>query len=77
MELSGSVYRCSAGETFDLVALYLYGDEKYAMELMQANPALCSRCRFTGGEILQLPVIDIPESNSETAAIPVNAPWKA
>lgn len=76
MELSGTFYTCSAGETFDLIALYLYGNEKYAVDLMQANPALCTRCRFAGGEVLNLPVIAIPESSSETAAIPVNAPWK-
>ena len=76
MNLSGTVYTCSAGETFDLIALYLYGDEKYAVELMRANPKLCGRCRFRGGEILSLPQITLPENSSETAAIPVNAPWK-
>ena len=34
MTLSGQGYRCSAGETFDSVALNVYGDEKYACELL-------------------------------------------
>ena len=38
VELSGYVYRCSAGETFDMVALNIYDHEKYAADLMNANP---------------------------------------
>ena len=30
MTLSGRVYVCSAGETFDSVALAIYGDEVFA-----------------------------------------------
>ena len=34
MEYSGYVWPCSAGETFDEIALMVYGNEKYAAELM-------------------------------------------
>ncbi|MGI6234431.1 MAG: tail protein X [Christensenellales bacterium] len=73
MELSGLTYQCTAGETFDLVALILYGDEKYAGELMAANPALCTQVVFIGGEQLQVPVVEVPE---EDEAAPAKAPWK-
>ena len=53
MTLSGQGYRCSAGETFDSVALAVYGDEKYACEILNANPALCTIPVFRGGEILE------------------------
>lgn len=72
MELSGFGYPCSAGETFDSVALAVYGDEKYAADLLNANPALCRKMVFTGGETLLLPVVYIAEdSYTDTAA-----PWK-
>ena len=38
MEMSRDGYRCSAGESFDKVAMDLYGDEIYAAELLCANP---------------------------------------
>jgi len=77
MTLSGYAYRCSAGETFDSIALELYGSEKYASDLMCANPEYSDVAVFRGGESLYLPVIDIPESErDETVTEPEKAPWK-
>lgn len=76
MTLSGKGYRCSAGETFDSVALTVYGNEKYACELLNANPALCTIPIFTGGEILLLPVVEIPEDEGDVEQMPDRAPWK-
>lgn len=79
MTLSGKTHHCVAGETFDGVALTEYGDEKYACELLCANPAYCLLTRFTGGEELALPVVTIPDENdmeTETALVSVTAPWK-
>jgi len=79
MTLSGLTYKCSAGETFDIVALSIYGDEKYASELFCANPALCTIQVFCGGELLELPVVDIPdieEDEEEEDYMPAIAPWK-
>lgn len=76
MTLSGQAYKCSAGETFDSVALEVYGDEKYACELLNANPTLCTKPMFTGGEILDLPVVEIPADDSEEAYATATAPWK-
>ena len=76
MTLSGEVYKCSAGESFDSVSLEVYGDEVYAADLLSANPALCLRPVFIGGEVLSLPVVEIPESESENTYMPAKAPWK-
>lgn len=75
MTPTGKTYTCSAGETFDTVALSVYGDEKYACELLNANPALCMKPMFTGGELLLLPEISAPKGNGEEA-MPAKAPWK-
>lgn len=76
MTLSGKSYPCSAGETFDSVALLLYGDEKYAAEILNANPHLCTIPIFNGGETLLLPVIEVPEDGDEEINMPDTAPWK-
>lgn len=73
MEMSGYGYTASAGESADSIARELYGDEKYAAELLCANPELGGKARMTGGELWRLPVIDLP---TEEAAAPEKAPWK-
>lgn len=67
-------YICSAGETFDSIALRLYGDEGYAQSLLQANPALCSILVFRGGERLKTPAA--PKRQGSTAAMSDIAPWR-
>ncbi len=73
MEMTGLQYTCAGGETFDSIALILYDDEKYAAELMCANPEYCDLSVFTGGEEILLPAIDTSDDGDET---PVTAPWK-
>ena len=75
MTLSGKGYKCSAGETFNSVALAVYGNEKYACELLNANPSLCRITVFAGGELLLLPVVEVP-SDDENPEMPEKAPWK-
>ena len=72
---SGYEYHCAAGESWDSVALELYGDEKYAAELLNANPALCHKVIFEGGEVLYMPIVE-QASEEETTYTPANAPWK-
>ena len=76
MTNSGYSYFPSAGETFDSVARTVYGHEKYAAELLCANPTLCTIPVFKGGESLQLPVVNLPEDKSGTVYMPAKAPWK-
>lgn len=77
MTLSGRTYVCSAGETFDSVALAVYGDEAFASELMSANPKYSTEPVFTGGEVLELPVVEVQEADDgEGTYAPAPAPWK-
>ena len=78
MTLSGTLYQCTAGETFDSVALEVYGDEAYAYELMSANPEDTTIPIFEGGELLDLPVIEIPDDDEEEQEefVPTTPPWK-
>lgn len=73
---SGFEYHCSANESFDSIALDVYGDEKYAPDLMNANPNYCGQTVFNGGETLLLPSLNIPKKNDETALANTIAPWK-
>lgn len=66
-------YTCSCGETYDLVALIVYGNEKYTPELLNANPAYCDRIVFDGGEVLTVPIIAIED---EIEAASSAAPWR-
>lgn len=74
MTLSGYIYHCSAGETFDSVALAVYGDEKYAPELLRTNVKYCDRMVFLGGEELAIPVVTL-EADVTGQQIGA-APWK-
>lgn len=76
--LSGQTYHCSAGETFDSIALYVYGDEIYASELLSANPFFCRKPVFKGGEELNLPIVEVvPDSDEDNEFfMPAVAPWK-
>lgn len=77
MEISGYGYRCAAGESFDLVALSLFGDEKYAAELISVNPEYTGRLVFDGTEFLRIPVIDLPDEDAaDEAGLTSAAPWK-
>lgn len=77
MKMSGFAYVCSGGETFDSIALELWGDEKHAADLLCANPEKCTQQVFTGGEELYVPVVEMPEDNDdETVTEPSKAPWR-
>lgn len=73
MEISSYVYTASAGETFDLIALGLWGNEKYACDLICANPQYAGKMIFAGGEELRLPVIELGAEESPYAT---QAPWR-
>lgn len=62
------VFSCAAGDTWDSVALMLYGDERYAAQLLALNPALSHLRAFTGGE-----TIIAPEQDGDVWA---RAPWR-
>lgn len=76
MEISNKPWRCTAGESFDSIALALYGNEKYAAELLSANPELCGTVAFAGGERLRVPILNIIDSEQENDYPASNAPWR-
>lgn len=76
MDMSGMGWRTSAGETFDQIALDVYGSEKYAPQLMMANPEYVHMDMFTGREILRLPVVTVEDQQSLTSYATSNAPWR-
>lgn len=76
MLYSGNLYKCSAGETFDGIALAVYKNEKYACDLMAANPWYVMKTMFEGGELLALPIVEAPEQDGEEEYTSAVAPWK-
>lgn len=62
-------YTASARQTFDTVSLNVYGDEKYAYLLLSANPLLCHKMTFDGGEKLRVP--ELPADAQQSLP-----PWK-
>lgn len=67
-------YLCSAGESFDSVALAVYGDEKFAAELLMENPELVGKLVFSGGERLRCPEVETEEDRAGKRIL--DAPWK-
>lgn len=59
-----------AGETFDLLALKMYGDDQLAGYIIDYNPDYSDVIIFEGGEILKIPVVDNPETDEMVA------PWR-
>ncbi|MCX4322317.1 MAG: LysM domain-containing protein [Lachnospiraceae bacterium] len=63
-------YITQEGDTFDLLALDMYNDERLAHYIIEYNPDYSDVIVFEGGALLKLPVVEAAET-SET--IP---PWR-
>lgn len=63
-------YITQEGDTFDLLALDMYNDERLAHYIIEYNPDYSDVIVFEGGVLLKLPVVEAVET-SET--IP---PWR-
>lgn len=61
-------YKTVQGETWDMIAKKVYGKEKYADTLMEANPKLLDTFIFSAGVML-----NTPEIGAETKELP---PWR-
>ena len=68
--LSYYEYITQEGDTFDLLALDMYNDERLAHYVIEYNPDYSDVIVFEGGVLLKLPVVEAAET-SET--IP---PWR-
>lgn len=69
-------FQCAAGDSFDSLSLLFFGDEKYAGDLMNANPESSGKIVFDGGEEIYIPVIEEAEESSESKYANTIAPWK-
>lgn len=69
------VYTPSAGESWDWVAMALYGHERYTHHLLIANPEFVDRAIFDGTELLVIPDVEVAEETDAPAA-PLAAPWR-
>lgn len=67
--MATTTYTTKSGDTWDIIAYQLYGDEFAMTELQQANPNHLHVLVFGAGVALNVPEIDIPASES----LP---PWK-
>ena len=76
MTITNYLHQAVNGESFDSIALKWYDDEKYASELMSANPEYSDVMIFQGGELLRIPWVDLPTEGDDTITDPVKAPWK-
>lgn len=62
-------YIAMSADTFDSMALDFYNDESLSIHIITANPQHRKNILFSGGEVLQIPIIEL-----ETAA--TLPPWK-
>lgn len=63
------VYITNTGDTWDLIAYKVYGNEKYMINLLQANEEYNNIVVFSGGLKIICPDIDVETANP----LP---PWK-
>ena len=63
-------YVTSQGDTFDLIAYDLYGNEYLASDIVELNPEFSGELAFDAGEELKVPVY---EDLSESERV---APWR-
>jgi hypothetical protein len=62
-------YVTLSGDTFDAIALDFYNEERLSHHIITANPSYRNTILFSGGELLQIPII---EQESATTL----PPWK-
>lgn len=63
-------YETVTGDTYDMIALDFYKDEKYAIEIIKANPSYREVLIFDSGVTLKIPQIAIQRDET----LP---PWKS
>lgn len=63
------LYQTVAGDTWDQLALDIYGNKYYAAKLLEANPQLSGYVVLDEGLIMRIPIL-------ETAVAASLPPWK-
>ncbi|MBU5672648.1 tail protein X [Paenibacillus brevis] len=64
-----TTYITIQGDTFDGISFRLFGEERFAVNLMKANPTQLNTAVFSAGVVLTVP--DIPAEQSDELP-----PWK-
>lgn len=72
--MNDKIYIASAGESVDSIALKLYGDERYAKDILISNPQIAGRMILTGGERLLIP--EMQNTSDREGKTISSAPWK-
>ena len=62
-------YRTTAGDTWDQLALDIYGNKFYSAKIMAENPELSNQVILEEGQILRIPII-------ERVGVESLPPWK-
>ena len=62
-------YTTKQGDTFDMIAKLIWGDEKLMHHIMKANPDHQEAVLFSAGITLKIPVLD----ETDTLSLP---PWR-
>lgn len=63
-------YTTRSGDTYDMMAIAAYNDEKMASVIIQANPMLAGVLVFDAGTKLKIPIIN---KRSAPSTLP---PWR-
>lgn len=63
-------YSTVQGDTWDMIAKKVYGDEKQLIHLMKANPSWIQTVIFSAGVDLEIPILEGEDIPSELP------PWK-
>lgn len=63
-------YTARQGDSFDLLALQAYGEERMASIIAEANPAYIDVLLFEGGEEISIPTVDRAADPAE------EPPWR-
>lgn len=63
-------YTTRAGDTFDLLAIAAYNDEKMASQIIQKNPMYMNTLIFEAGNTLRIPVL---KESEKPSTLP---PWR-
>ena len=66
-----SEYMTKQGDTFDSIAKYIYGDEKFFVNLIQENFEEKDTVVFSSGVTLKIPEINTIEADKSASA-----PWR-
>lgn len=69
-------FTCAANDSWDLISLMFFKNERYAPDLMNVNPEYCGQATFRGGEVILIPDIPEAEETEEAQLANTSAPWK-